>query len=167
MFGIRSVSRETIFPCVVELWSLESWFCLLSHPSLFMKDNQCLNLSFISLLPANRLLESHSFLSFCALSPFWSILLVSAEIIFSRNFWAFHGFHLDSLHYNKATHTQIFLRSALLYPALLPRGLGDNFLSSYRLYLWFDWADLRPCPSSLEGVLHVVEYPDVFALSEI
>ena len=65
--------------------------------------------------------ESYNFLSFCILFPFQSILLVSVEIIFSGTSWAFHGFHLDLLHSNKVTHTDLFEIS----PSLPAQSVGE------------------------------------------
>ena len=45
----------------------------------------------------------------------WSLLLVSAKIVLSRTFWAFHGCHLDLLHYNKVVHTNLFEISPSLF----------------------------------------------------
>lgn len=55
-------------------YPLDYWYHSLSHPSFFMKDSMCLKPSFLSLLPASRILGTFDLFPFCTVpDPFCPI----------------------------------------------------------------------------------------------
>lgn len=57
LYWVSDVQIEKQFSFgISQFCCLGSWFCSLSHSSLFMKGSLCLHLSFISLLLTNRIL---------------------------------------------------------------------------------------------------------------
>ena len=73
--GLRTILHGSCF------YHFGNWFHSLSHPSFFVEDGMCLQLSFLSLLPASRTFETHGLFAHSTVpvpfSPNWQFLVIT------------------------------------------------------------------------------------------